>query len=86
MDTRAKIEDLFISFCGWRASKRKTPFRSLNLGYPNFEKRVQAIMGKKRNTRTSSDGISPPKIYPNRVTMKTLQGLLLKKRSTRNGW
>ena len=43
-------------------------------------------MGKKRNTRTSSDGISPPKIYPNRVTMKTLQGLLLRKRSTRNGW
>ena len=30
---------------------------TLNLGYPNFE-RVQAILGKKRKTRTSTDGIS----------------------------
>ena len=29
---------------------------TLNLGYPNFEKRVQAILGKKRKTRTSTDG------------------------------
>ena len=31
---------------------------TLDLGYPNFEKRVQAILGKKRKTRTSTDGIS----------------------------
>ena len=31
---------------------------TLNFGYPNFEKRVQAILGKKRKTRTSTDGIS----------------------------
>ena len=30
---------------------------TLNLGYPNFE-RVQAILGKKRKTRTSTDGTS----------------------------
>ena len=34
------------------------PHPTLNLGYPNFEKRVQAILGKKRKTRTSTDGIS----------------------------
>ena len=32
----------------------ENPHPTLNLGYPNFEKRVQAILGKKRKTRTQS--------------------------------
>ena len=59
MDTRGKIEDLLISFCGWGADSRK-PHLTLNPSYSNFEKRVQAILGKKRKTRYSTDGISPP--------------------------
>ena len=59
MDTSSKIEDLLISFCGWGADSRK-PHLTLNPGYSNFEKRVQAILGKKRKTRYSTAGISPP--------------------------
>ena len=55
------------------------PHPTLNLGYPNFEKSMQAILGKKRKT-TSTDGISSPQIYPNRVRMKIFQELLLKKK------
>ena len=80
MDTRTKINDVFISFCGWGANSRKPTHPTLNLGYPNFEKRVQVILGKKRKTRTSTDGISSQKIYPNRVRMKTFQEPLLKKK------
>ena len=47
---------------------------------PGVQKIVQAILGKKRKTRTSIDGKSYPKIYPNRVRMKTFQELLLKKK------
>ena len=53
------MEDLFISFCGWGTTE-ENPHPTLNLGYPNFEKSVQAILGKKRKTRTSTDGISSP--------------------------
>ena len=59
MDTSGKIEDLLISFCGWAADSRK-PHLTLNPGYSNFEKRVQAILGKKRKTRYSTDSIFPP--------------------------
>ena len=37
----------------------ENPHPTLNLSYPNFEKRVQAILGKKRKTRTSTDGYLP---------------------------
>ena len=40
----------------------ENPNLTLNLGYPSFEKRVQAILGNKRKTRTSTDGISSPQI------------------------
>ena len=80
MDTKAKIDDVFISFCGLEANSRKPTHPILNLCYPNFEKRVQVILGKKRKTRTSTDGISSHKIYPNRVRMKTFQKPLLKKK------
>ena len=36
----------------------ENPYPTSNLGYPNFEKRVQAILGKKKKTRTSTDGVS----------------------------
>ena len=49
----------------------ENPHPTLNLGYPNFEKRVQAILGKKRKTRTLLMVYLPYKIYPNRVRMKT---------------
>lgn len=56
MDTRAKIEDLFILFCGWEANNRK-PQSYLKPWLPAFSKRVQDILGKKRKTRTSIDAL-----------------------------
>ena len=56
-----------------REPRAENPHPTLNLGYPNFEKRVQAILSKKRKTKTSTDGI-------NRVRINTFQELLLKKK------
>ena len=49
MDTRAKIEN-FISFCGWGANSRKQASH-INFGYPNVEKRAQAILGKEKESK-----------------------------------
>ena len=53
---------------------------TLNLGYPNFEKRVQAILSKKGKQKLLLMTYFPHKMYPNRVRMKTFQELLIKKK------
>ena len=58
----------------------ENPHTTLNLGYPNFEKRVQAILGKKGKQELLMMVYLPPQIYPNRVRMKIFQELLLKKK------
>ena len=58
------------------------PHPTLNLEKfnPNFEKRVQAILGKKRKTRTSTDGISSPTNLSKQSRNEDIPGLLLKKK------
>ena len=36
---------------------KEHPYPVLNLGYPNYEKRVENLLGKKRKTRTSVGGL-----------------------------
>ena len=52
---------------------------TLNLGYPKFEKSVQAILGKKRKTRTSTDGISSPTNLSKQSQNEDIPGTTAKK-------
>ena len=57
----------------------ENPHPNLNLGYPNFKKRVQAILGKKRKTRTSTDGISSPTNLSKQSQNEDIPGTTAKK-------
>ena len=71
----------FVHLILWIGSQQqKTPHLNLSLGYPSFEKRVQAILGKKGKQELLLMVYLPPKTNPNRIKMKTFQELLLKKK------
>ena len=57
----------------------ENPHPTLNLGYPNFEKSMQAILGKKRKTRTSTDGISSPTNLSKQSQNEDIPGTTAKK-------
>ena len=59
MDTTAKSSICSSHFVDGEPTV-ENPHPTLNLGYPNFEKTVQAIIVNKKKIRTSTDGISPP--------------------------
>ena len=57
----------------------ENPHPTLNLGYPDFEKKVQAILGKKRKTRTSTDGLSSPQNVYKQSQNEGIPGTVAKK-------
>ena len=57
----------------------ENPHPTLNFGYPKFEKRLQAILGKKRKTRTSADGISSPQNLSKQNQNENIPGIADKK-------
>ena len=58
---------------------KEKPNPTLNLGYPNFQNRVQAILSKKRKTRTSTNGIYSPTNLSKQSQNEDIPGTTAKK-------